>query len=359
MTDDRQKPPHSSLPQRRDFIRGVAALGAGAAYGAGAWAQNTPANRETSKTGAAGIPRRDLGRTGVKVSLIGLGGHSIGQLKEEQDAIRLTREAIDAGITFMDNAWDYHSGKSEEWMGKALQDGYRDKVFLMTKVCSHDARGKDVAMKQLEESLRRLKTDHLDLWQIHEVVYWNSPELNFRKGGTIEALDEAKKQGKVRFVGFTGHKHPEIHLKMLSYDYPFDACQLPLNCLDASFKGVSFEETVLPELLRRKIAPLGMKSLGGTGEMIRKGVVTAQEALRYVMSLPVSVLVSGINSFDVLRENLAIARSFEPMSPDEMRALRERVARFATDGRFELYKVTAMFEGPEGRKQHDFPTGRS
>jgi aryl-alcohol dehydrogenase-like predicted oxidoreductase len=339
--------PSPTLPARRDFIKGVAAMAI--------TAEVLAADQDQARRGDAGqIPQRPLGKTGVKVSCIGLGGHTFATTKDHQAAIRLVREAIDAGITFMDNAWDYHNGKSEEWMGDALKDGYRDKVFLMTKVCTHE-RGKDVAMKQLEESLKRLKTDHLDLWQIHEVVYWNSPELNFRKGGAVEALEEAKKQGKVRFVGFTGHKHPEIHLKMLSYKYPFDACQLPLNCFDAVFKGVSFEESVLPELHKQGIAPVGMKSLGGTGEMVKRKVVTAQEALRYAMSLPVAVTVSGIDKPEILQQNLAVARGFKPMSSDEMKALRERVSQYATDGRFELYKVTANFEGKEGRQQHGFP----
>jgi aryl-alcohol dehydrogenase-like predicted oxidoreductase len=281
-----------------------------------------------------------------------VGGFAIGALKTKQEASRLTREAIDAGVTFMDNAWDYHDGKSEEWMGDALQGGYREKAFLMTKVCSHE-RGKDVAMKQLEESLKRLKTDHLDLWQIHEVIYWNSPELNFRKGGAVEALEEAKKQGKVRFVGFTGHKDPSLHLQMLSYDYPFDTVQMPLNCFDAQFR--SFEQRVLPELERRGIAAIGMKSLGGEGAMVKKKVITAQEGLSYAMSLPVAVTVSGIDSMRVLRQNLAVARGFKPLGAKAMAALRARVAEEASDGRFELCKTTAKHEGPEGRKQHGFP----
>lgn len=337
-------------PDRRTFIKGVAAVGAGLAMtGAG----SAQAQDDSSKGAGSGeIPRRKFGKTGVEVSCIGVGGHAIGQIKAKEEAVRLIREAIDAGMTFLDNCWDYHDGRSEEWMGDALRDGYREKAFLMTKVCTHE-RGKDVAMKQLEESLRRLKTDYLDLWQIHEVVYWNSPELNFREGGAVEALEQAKKQGKVRFIGFTGHKHPEIHLKMLSYKYPFDACQLPLNCFDASF--MSFEKLVLPELQKQGIAPIGMKSMGGTGEMVKQGAVTAEEALRYAMSLPVAVTVSGMNSLEVFRKNLEIARNFKPMTPAEMEALRKKVADKAADGRFELYKITARFEGKEGRAQHGLP----
>ena len=210
------------------------------------------------------IPLRPLGATGAMVSALGLGGHHIGLMKNQRDAIRLVDTAIDAGVTFMDNAWEYHDGRSEVVMGKAIRDR-RDRVFLMTKVCTH-GRGKREAMRQLEQSLRRLHTDYLDLWQVHECVYDNDPDLHFAKGGVIDALDQAKRQGKVRFVGFTGHKHPDIHLAMLKRDYIFDTCQLPLNCFDATFR--SFEEQVLPLLVRRGIAPIGMKSLSGDGRQV-------------------------------------------------------------------------------------------
>jgi aryl-alcohol dehydrogenase-like predicted oxidoreductase len=208
-------------------------------------------------------------------------------------------------------------------------------------------------MRQLEDSLRRLKTDYLDLWQVHEVAFYNDPELHFMAGGVIEALDRAKQQGKVRFVGFTGHKDPALHLRMLAHDYPFDTVQMPLNAFDATFR--SFEQQVLPELLRRGIAPIGKKSRGGEGDMVRKKVVTAQEALSYAMSLPVATTVSGIESMRVLRQNLRVARGFVPMSPSEMQALRTRVTELAADGRFELYKTTAAFEAKVGRAQHGFP----
>ena len=198
---------------------------------------------QMTNTGADQIPRRPLGKTGEQVSIIGLGGYHLGTVQSSDLAVRLVHEAVDAGITFFDNAWEYNDHRSEEWMGLGLQ-GRRDKVFLMTKVCTH-GRDKKVAMQQLEESLKRLGTDHLDLWQIHEVIYENDPELHFAKGGVVEALDEAKKQGKVRFVGFTGHKSPAIHLKMLAYNYPFDTVQMPLNCFDATYR--SFEQQVLPE----------------------------------------------------------------------------------------------------------------
>ncbi|WP_341529449.1 aldo/keto reductase [Nostoc sp. UHCC 0302] len=350
--------------KRRHFLKGIGFIGAGA----GALfadhilkgdseveasqiqpSSETPIISQTTATGE--IPRRPLGKTGVEVSAIGLGGATLGQAKSKEEAIRITHEAIDNGITFMDNAWEYNQHRSEEWMGEALQ-GRRDKVFLMTKVCTH-GRDRKVAMQQLEESLRRLKTDHIDLWQIHEVVYYNDPEMIFRRNGAIEALAQAKKEGKVRFVGFTGHKDPAIHLKMLSYNYPFDTVQMPLNCFDASFR--SFERQVLPELNKRGIAAIGMKSLSGNGDAVKKGVVTPQEAIRYAMSLPIATLVSGIDSLQVLRQNLAIARGFQPMQVKEMQALRDRCAQYAADGRFELFKSSKKFDADEGRIQHGFP----
>jgi len=298
------------------------------------------------------IPLRPLGATGEMVSALGLGGYHIGKMKNEREAIRIVHAAIDAGVTFMDNAWEYHDGRAETIMGKAIADR-RERVFLMTKVCTH-GRGKPEAMRQLEQSLRRLRTDVLDLWQIHECVYDNDPDRHFARGGAIEALEQAKRQGKVRFIGFTGHKHPDIHLAMLAHDFTFDTCQLPLNCFDASFR--SFEEQVLPVLVRRGIAPLGMKSLSGDGRQVKKKVVTAQEALRYAMSLPVATTISGIDSMRVLRQNLRVAAGFKPMSQRQMDALRKRVREEAEDGRFELYKTTAMHDGKVGRQQHGFPS---
>jgi uncharacterized protein len=297
------------------------------------------------------IPRRPLGKSGELVSAIGLGGHHLGKMKNQRDAIAVVHGAIDAGITFMDNAWEYQDGRSEQIMGKALA-GRRDRVFLMTKLCTH-GRGMREAMRQLETSLKRLKTDALDLWQIHECVYYNDAERHFARDGAVEALDRAKRDGKVRFVGFTGHKDPEIHLQMLEYDYPFDTCQLPLNCFDASFK--SFERHVLPVLQRRGIAAIGMKSLGGDGRMVKNKAVSAEDALRYAMSLPVVTTVSGIDSMRVLRQNVKIASGFRPLSSRQMDAIRTRVRKQAEDGRFELYKTTAMHEGPIGREQHGFP----
>src|SRR5215210_7715713 len=306
-----------------------------------------------SKHSGGEIPRRPLGRTGVEVSALGLGGYHLGSVKSAREAVRIVHEAMDAGLTFMDNAWEYADGRSEELLGRALEGGRRHKVFLMTKVCTH-GRDRKTALRQLKESLRRLRTDYLDLWQIHEVIHENDPERHFAPGGVIDAMDEARREGLVRFVGFTGHKDPAIHLAMLARDYRFDTCQLPLNCFDATFR--SFEQQVLPELNRRGIAPLGMKSMGGEGDAVKKRVVTPTEALRYAMSLPVAATVSGVDSLRVLRQNLRIAADFKAMSAAEMQALRTRCANDATDGHFELYKTSKKFDGPPGRKQHKFPS---
>ena len=297
------------------------------------------------------VPTRPFGRTGIPVSILALGGWHLGLPKTERESTRLVHAAIDGGITFMDNAWDYNEGASETRMGKALV-GRRDKVFLMTKACPHgrDAR---TAMRQLEESLRRLKTDHLDVWQIHEVIFDDEPARYFAPGGAVEALDRARQQGKVRFVGFTGHKDPDLHLQMLKHDYPWDSCQLPLNCFDATFR--SFEQRVLPELNRRGIAAIGMKSLGGDGRAVASRVVTPQEAIRYTLSLPIATLVSGIDTMRVLRQNLAIAQGFRPMTARQRQMLLRRVVPIARDGRFELYKISAAFDGNEARRQHGLP----
>jgi uncharacterized protein len=298
------------------------------------------------------IPLRPFGRhADQSVSILGLGGYHLGSIDSVREAIRVAHAAIDAGITFFDNAWEYHEHDSEVRMGRAIA-GRRDRVFLMTKVCTH-GRDAKVAMRQLEDSLRRLKTDRLDLWQVHECAYYSDPDLHFARGGVIEALDRAKRQGKVRFVGFTGHKDPEIHLRMLAHGYPFDACQLPLNVFDASFR--SFEQQVLPELLRQRIAPIGMKSLCGHGEATAKRVIPAADALRYAMSLPVATTVSGIDSMKVLKQNVRIATNFKPFSAAQMERLRHRMAGAAADGRFERYKTTAEHDGDEGRQQHGFP----
>lgn len=297
------------------------------------------------------IPLRPFGKSEVKVSALGLGGHHLGDAADEKTAHRIVHEAIEGGITFFDNCWEYHRGKSENWMGKALK-GKRDRIFLMTKVCTH-GREAALATRMLEESLRRLQTDHLDLWQIHGVSFDNDPELFIRAGGAAEALAKAKQEGKVRFVGFTGHKDPAIHLKMLETGFPFDAVQMPLNPFDATFH--SFEQLVLPELAKLGIAALGMKPLNGKGEAIKKDVFSAQEMLRYAMSLPVVTTITGMEKLDVLHQNLLVAQGFQPFSREQMEEMRERGRPQAGDGHFEPYKVSLVYDNPEARLAHGFP----
>jgi predicted aldo/keto reductase-like oxidoreductase len=281
-----------------------------------------------------------------------MGGHHLGDAEDQPTAVRLVHEAIDGGVTFFDNCWEYHRGKSEDWMGAALK-GKRQGIFLMTKVCTH-GRDKDLALRMLEQSLRRLQTDHLDLWQIHGVSFENDPELFIRPRGAAEALEQARKEGKVRFVGFTGHKDPNIHLKMIRTGFHFDSVQMPLNAFDATFR--SFQDQVVPEARRRGMAVLGMKPFGGAGDPIKKGVLTADETLRYAMSVPgVTVTITGMEKPEILRQNLQIAQNFKSMTADEMRALENRVSAPAGDGRFELYKVSLKYDNPEARLAHDFP----
>lgn len=294
---------------------------------------------------------RNLGRADIQVSALGLGGHHLGNAKEEAIAVEIVHRAIDGGVTFFDNCWEYNRGKSEDWLGKGLR-GKRDHVFVMTKVCSH-GRDASLALQMLEQSLRRLQTDHLDLWQIHGVTFQNDPELFIRANGAAEALHRAKQQGKVRFVGFTGHKDPDIHLAMLKTGFPFDAVQMPLNPFDANF--FSFEQKVLPELNRQGIAALGMKPIGGHGEPVQKGVFTAKELLRYAMSLPVATTISGVSELPILEQNLEVAQNFTPLSAAEMQGLRDRAKPYAGDGRFELYKTSIKFDNPEARLAHEFP----
>ena len=300
----------------------------------------------------AEVPKRPLGRTGLQVSALGIGGYHLGSANSEAEATQIVNEALDAGVNFFDSAWEYHDGLSEERLGRALK-GKRDHAVVMTKVCTH-GRDKKVAMRQLEESLTRLQTDHLDVWQIHEVIYENDPDLIFAPNGAAEALLQARQQGKVRFIGFTGHKDPSIHLKMLSHNFPFDTVQMPLNCLDATFR--SFETNVLPEVNRRGMGALGMKSLGGSGELVREGAVVVTMGLRYAMSLPVAVTISGIDSVDVLHQNLEVARGFRPLTAAEMQTVRDACRLDASDGHLELFKITKKYDGNLGREMHGFPS---
>jgi aryl-alcohol dehydrogenase-like predicted oxidoreductase len=303
------------------------------------------------RTATGSIPLRKFGRSDAQISALGFGGHHLGDAPDEKTAVRVIQEAVDGGITFYDNCWEYRRGKTELWMGAGLK-GRRDKVFLMTKTCPH-GRDASLALQMLEESLRRLQTDHLDLWQVHGMAFDNDPELFIRPNGAAEALTQAKKDGKVRFVGFTGHQNPKVHLGMLATGFPFDSVQMPLNAFDANFR--SFEQQVLPELNKRGIAPLGMKPLNGHGDAIKAGVLGVDEALRYAMSLPVATTITGIDSLDVLHQNLQIAQNFTPMSDVEMTELRKRCKEYAADGRYELYKLSLKFDNPEARQAHGFP----
>ena len=302
----------------------------------------------------AGLPTRPLGKTGESVSLICLGGWHIGQPQiGDDEAVRIMHAAIDEGVTFFDNAWDYHDGKSEELMGKALSTGgRRDKVFLMSKNCARDAAG---TKQHLEDSLRRLKTDRLDLWQFHEVNYDNDPDW-IAESGALDVALKAKEQGKVRFLGFTGHKSPHILAKMLPL-HTWDTCQLPINLLDHFYR--SFRHELVPELIARGIAPIGMKSLGGGnitagGVFVANKLCTPEEAIRYALTQPVSSLVVGVDSMEVLQQNVRIARDFRPLIGPDLDALFARVRRVAGDGRFEGFKSTQTFDGPYHRQQHGF-----
>lgn len=309
---------------------------------------------QTSPVSQTGLPTRVLGRTGVRVSILGLGGAHIAAIKDEQEAIRIMHGAIDEGLTFFDNAWDYFGGRAEELMGKALaMDKRRQKVFLMTKNCERDYAG---SMKDLEDSLRRLRTDYLDLWQFHEIVYDNAPDWVFEKGG-IKAAIEARQQGKVRFIGFTGHKDPRIHLKMLDKPHPWDTAQMPINPMDAWYR--SFQREVVPVCLKKNVGVIGMKSLGGgypQGNLVARAGLTAAECLRYALSQPVSTVVVGITSMEQLQELIRLGRSFEPMTSAEQQSLLERVREVAGDGRYELFKSTQAFDGAYHRRQHGFET---
>jgi len=330
-------------PNRREFLHTTAAGIAASSLGV--------ASASPLATNDAGIPLRPLGKTGEKVSILGLGGfHSTS--KTEEESVRLIRRAVEEGITFLDNCWDYHDGLAEERVGKALHDGkLRDRVFLMTKCCGRTAKD---AQSNLEDSLRRLKTDHLDLWQFHEIIYDNDPDWIFDGGGAIEYALKAKEQGKIRFLGFTGHKDPSIHLKMLAKPYEWATVQMPLNVMDAHFR--SFQHNVLPELVKRGIGPIAMKSLGGAGHIVDTAGVPVEDAIRYVLSLPISTLVSGIDSEKILEQNLKIARNFQPLTPEEKASIEAKTRKQAGDGRFELFKSSKIYDGKVHRIQHGFAT---
>ena len=291
----------------------------------------------------APIPRRTLGRSGEKVSLVGLGGYHIGMQSDEQESIRIIRIALDSGINFLDNCWDYNNGQSEIRMGKALRDGYRQKAFLMTKI---DGQTKQAAAQQIDESLRRLQTDHVDLLQFHEVIRATDPERIFGTGGGMEAALEAKQQGKIRYIGFTGHKSPDIHLKMLNtafaHQFAFDTVQMPLNVMDAHYN--SFEKKVLPVLVEHGIGVLGMKSMGDK-IILNSKTAAPVECLHYAMNLPTSVVITGCDSLQILQQAVDAARSFKVLSRDEVAKLLAKTAPAAGKGEFERYKTTHDFDG--------------
>ena len=296
------------------------------------------------------IPTRKFGRHDEEVSLLGVGGAHMG-LKEHDLGIRIVRTAIDAGATFLDNAWEYNAGISEVRMGEALRDGYRERAFLMTKDCAHDRIAKH-SMVKLEQSLKRLQTDYLDLWQLHEVVWEADPDKIFAPGGSAEAMLKAKEQGKTRYIGFTGHKSPSIHRRMLSQGFPWDAVMMPLNALDAHYD--SFEREILPICQEQGIAVIGMKSFAD-GNIFKAGTgITAQEALHYALSLPVASFVSGMDTMEVLEQNLAVARDFVPMTEEERAAVLAKTAPKAEGAEFEPYKSTRQFEAIEGRTANDY-----
>jgi aryl-alcohol dehydrogenase-like predicted oxidoreductase len=287
--------------------------------------------------------QRTLGSTGEKVSAIGLGGHHIGRPKDPAEGIRIIRTAIDRGITFMDNCWDYHDGESERRMGIALRDGYRRKAFLMTK---YDGRTREAAARQIDESLQRLQTDHIDLIQYHENIRMEDPDRFFAPNGALEAVMAAKKAGKVRYIGFTGHKDPAVHLRMLevaeAHHFHFDACQMPLNIMDAQFR--SFGKHVLPKLLEQKIAVLGMKPMGD-GNLLRAGTLTAVECLHYALNLPASVVITGCESIERLEQAIDALWTFKPLTSSQIVALFAKTRDQAISGEYEPFKTTAMFDG--------------
>jgi aryl-alcohol dehydrogenase-like predicted oxidoreductase len=314
---------------RREFLKNLG-------FATAAWTAE-PARAEGA------MQYRTLGSTGEKVSIVGLGGYHIGNPQDDAEGIRIVRTAIDNGITFMDNCWDYHDGNSEVRMGKALSDGYRQKVFLMTKI---DGRDKKTAAHQIEQSLQRLQTDHIDLMQMHEIIRMHDPDRIFAPGGAIEALYDARKAGKIRYIGFTGHKDPEIHLKMLkvcfAHNFTPATVQMPLNPMDAHYD--SFEKKVLPVLVEHKIGVLGMKPMG-SGVLLKSNVVKPVECLRYALSLPTSVVITGCDSLDMVNQAIRMGRTFQPMPRREMADLLARTAPAAKSGQYELYKTSTQFDG--------------
>src|SRR5271170_7320144 len=332
--------------ERRDFIKSVAAAAVTAVALPGAAGQSQTSARTSdpiSRPMSPDMQYRDLGRTGERVSVIGLGGYHIGKQDDPAESIRLIRSAIDHGITFMDNCWDYNGGISEVRMGQALRDGYRSKVFLMTKM---DGRTKEAYNLQMEQSLGRLQTDVIDLVQFHEVIRMEDPDRIFAPGGALEAAVAAREAGKIRYIGFTGHKDPAVHLRMLAtaqkHGFHFDTVQMPINVMDAHFR--SFTSQVMPVALKQGIGVLAMKTFGDP-YILKSKTIEPVEALHYSMTQPVSVVITGIDSMPILDQALTAVKTFQPMTQQQVAALLDRTRDAAGDGRFELFKTTAHFDG--------------
>jgi predicted aldo/keto reductase-like oxidoreductase len=336
--------PQGSAPQRALSRRKFLELSI-----AGAVVARTARTAGAAEMQAGGMPYRTLGRTGERVSLVGLGGAHIGTQHDEQESIRIIRTAVDGGITFLDNCWDYNDGKSEERMGKALRDGYRQKVFLMTKI---DGRTRQSAALQLDESLRRLQTDHLDLLQFHEIIRMSDPDRIFAPGGALEAALAAKQAGKIRYIGFTGHKSPDIHLHMLetaaAHDFTFDTVQMPLNVMDAHFN--SFVKRVLPVAVGRDMGVLAMKPMGDR-HILDSKAVSPFECLHFAMNLPVSVVITGCDSIPIVRQAVDAAKTFRPMSDAQVAALLSKTEMEAQNGKYELYKTSDHFDSTAHHKE--------
>src|SRR5262245_16776924 len=336
------RPDNSPDQNRREFLQGTLAASAALAM--------TSAAAEADEAASKGLPTRPLGKTGVRVSIICLGGWHIGSVKNQDEAIKIMHRALDEGLTFFDNAWDYHDGGSELIMGKALAiDGKRKKCFLMTKNCGRDAK---TVKQHLDDSLKRLQTDVIDLMQFHEINYDNDPDWIVEKGG-LGVLIDAKKAGKIRFLGYTGHKDPRIHLKMLP-KHTWDTVQMPINVCDWHYR--SFVKDVVPEANRKGVGVIGMKSLGGgsdgKGRFVTAGVCTVEEAITYALSQPIASLVVGIDSMKVLEQDLKIGRNFKALNETELKKLVAKVKDVAGDGRHERFKSTQIFDGPYHQKQH-------
>ena len=325
--------------QRREFLKAAAVAGVAAAATSNLLGQ---AQAETPPSSSE-MQYRTLGRTGVKVSAIGLGGYHIGVQPDPAESVRMVRTAIDRGITFMDNSWDYNNGASESRMGDALKDGYRNKVFLMTKI---DGRSAQSFNTQLEQSLARLKVDTIDLMQFHEIIRMEDPDRIFAAGGALEAALAAQKAGKIRYIGFTGHKDPAIHLRMFEiaqqHGFYFDTVQMPINVLDAQFR--SFNKQVIPVARAQGTAVLAMKTLSA-GILLRSNTVSAIEALHYALSQPVSVVITGMDTMQIMEQAFTAMRTFKPLTESETASLLARTRDAALSGQFEPFKTTARFDG--------------